>query len=1045
VINYKNIKTCILINNLMELNMDIQSFLPNYPDILAQDNGEFNNNIFRKKEFYDLKLEQNPPTTIEKGMLLKQQTLISRFLSPYTLYDELLLFHYPGVGKTCTAIATAEMALNAYDYLYEQSIKKIIIIVPNKELVRFWAESIIFTCTNDKYKHEFDEDEIKLYTNDGTLNDRSLKFGRKNIKEYYRLFTHETFYNHVLKNLPIEQQIKHYSNSVIIIDEVHKITNTEMYQGFYEFLHLIQNRKILLMTGTPMTNEAFEIARVMNLILPFDKQLPEGKFFDETYFTTQNTIKTQVDENLENSFKGRVSYLKADTNIHSDYVEKIPLINFNPPIEHFKLFYSYMSDHQFEIYKKYLSIDSKEEKLISDNFAQDFIFTGEQKSSSFLRNQQEASLFVYPDGTYGQKGFKKYIKKENKNIITLTEKYHADFLTPLKKLSTDNEKLSAIKKYSSKYGDIIEQIITHKDQNVFVFNKSISGSGSIILGLCLEVFGYSRMVNKINTKALRYCIFSNDIKINFKDILSIFNSSKNKNGEYIQVLIGGFKINIGFTFHNIQQIHIASPHWNFSAIDQAIARGIRAFSHKDLSVNTLVRIFLHVSLYPNIPIDKFIDIIIYRICENKDVKIKQIEYFIKRISFDCPLTYDRNLKFIEPFTEPIKNYDEFLKGTEYKCPQDNSRACEYNDCFYTCKNININPPYKLNDNELHYDTYSLYYWNDSNIIIKKLKTIFKTTFYITTKDLFYNYLHPHGYTLFQFYQTLFIIIKKSIVFINKYGFNSYLKEDDDVLYLTNDILSSNNLSSYYAKYPTIKMNIIDDQMETIASMLNVEKVENLLTKLQKIVEHMMSKNIMEEKELLSNEIFNKDLNSIFEQFSAIIQETFIENAIIAHILKHENILTIWILSKYKDFIDRKSFGSKNIYYSRFILQKGEGKLRQLTDDNIWINLTNEQTINTLEKIIDQKEEQTIINEEIRKLIDQLCGFYNKNKQFSIKLDVKNNPRNKGRVCLTYKKQELMNISQKLDIPLDKNDSSKDLCDKIEKKILNCATGEPLVD
>ena len=40
--------------------------------------------------------------------LFKQQINVSRFLSGYTPYNGLLLFHDMGVGKTCAAVATVE-------------------------------------------------------------------------------------------------------------------------------------------------------------------------------------------------------------------------------------------------------------------------------------------------------------------------------------------------------------------------------------------------------------------------------------------------------------------------------------------------------------------------------------------------------------------------------------------------------------------------------------------------------------------------------------------------------------------------------------------------------------------------------------------------------------------------------------------------------------------------------------------------------------------------------------------------------------------------
>ena len=65
-------------------------------------------------------------------------------------------------------------------------------------------------------------------------------------------------------------------------------------------------------------------------------------------------------------------------------------------------------------------------------------------------------------------------------------------------------------------------------------------------------------------------------------------------GEYIKVIIGSEKMSEGITLKNIQNIHILSPGWNFSEIDQAIARGYRLFSHnnlidKEIKVNVRIK------------------------------------------------------------------------------------------------------------------------------------------------------------------------------------------------------------------------------------------------------------------------------------------------------------------------------------------------------------------------------------------------------------------------------------------------------------------------
>ena len=92
---------------------DITEFLPIYTDI---DNDNFYVDIFKKKEFFDERLEEIEEVK-KSGDLLKAQTILSRFFSSYTPYNELLLVWQLGSGK-CHAFDTDII-------LYNGTIKKV--------------------------------------------------------------------------------------------------------------------------------------------------------------------------------------------------------------------------------------------------------------------------------------------------------------------------------------------------------------------------------------------------------------------------------------------------------------------------------------------------------------------------------------------------------------------------------------------------------------------------------------------------------------------------------------------------------------------------------------------------------------------------------------------------------------------------------------------------------------------------------------------------------------------------------------------------------
>ena len=64
--------------------------------------------------------------------------------------------------------------------------------------------------------------------------------------------------------------------------------------------------------------------------------------------------------------------------------------------------------------------------------------------------------------------------------------------------------------------------------------------------------------------------------------MKVFNSSYNKHGEYIKVLIATPKLQAGINLANVLQIHIVDPQWNRSNTLQAIGRAIRVSSHAEL-------------------------------------------------------------------------------------------------------------------------------------------------------------------------------------------------------------------------------------------------------------------------------------------------------------------------------------------------------------------------------------------------------------------------------------------------------------------------------
>jgi hypothetical protein len=808
--------------------MNVAEFLPSYPPIpLLEEDDEklyfnFNELILKKREFYEMKLSDLPEDHPDiAGNLLKHQELIARFLASYTLYDELLIMHQAGTGKTCSAVATVEQNIRQGNF------KRAIIVTRAATIYNMYNE-IVYVCNPESRYVPQEEEDLTLHPDER----KKLQITRmkNNVRKFYSIYTHDQFYKKIA-NLS-ENQIKETFNKYIfVIDEVHNISESKtMYDAYHRFLHTCENRKVMLLTGTPMRNDAAEIANVMNLILPLDIQIPREKEFEKRFIDSDNKrYLTEIGKrDLERYFIGRTSYLQNVLLVKKEWIgEKVY------PINHLILLKSQMSSFQKEHYIKVYKNDT-----------------------GFYRKTNQASLFVFPDGSIGNDGFNKYVNSQFKFVQTITNSFSG---------KTREQKLQMIKVWSCKYETIIRKIIENPSQNVFVFNESIAEGGSILFGLLLRQFGFSQVTGEEKNiiSGNRYAVLSDTgLQTNVSKILEVFNNPNNKHGKYIRILIGGRKISEGLTFKNIQQIHVCHPHWNFSVIDQALARGLRAFSHDALGEDVVVKIYLHVAMYNLNPDDwqSNIDLVIYKEAEDKDILIKQIEHLIKLNSFDCTLTYDRN-------RYATKNALDY------------SRECDYDRCDYKCSGVDIYP-YLIPIDKLDQSTYQLYYLSDKrDQMLTIIKKLFNTHTFIYFDDIFNILFNSYQITITECCKVLSYLIYNNIPIKNRYNQICFLKNYKNKYYLTQSpVHHTDRFDSFYQEYPMSK------EIKSLKSIIHETKSQYLPI----MIEQM--------EDLKSDDEFVKRLTKLPKD----IQILFIETSLIAE-PKTSRIESI--LNYYKNYIE----------------------------------------------------------------------------------------------------------------------------------------------
>jgi superfamily II DNA or RNA helicase len=830
------------------MNIEIENFIETYPFI---DNPEFNQLIYNKKEFRDEQLSEYPETKDEKapGILLKHQIIVSRFLSSYTPYDEIYLWHSTGTGKSIAMLSTVEAIFSQTDFY-----KRAIILTTGDIQTRNLIDNL-FNKFSNKYTFSKRDRDNRPYTQQELFRNKLNMISNQYVFETYRKFGAD------IENQSEDQLRTKYSNRIFVIDEVHNLLNSKYYDAYHRLFHSTQDRKIILLSATPMINKIDDFGKLMNLILP------------ESINVT-SSIQLEDPITLGNIVKGRVSYLRSK-------LEKVVVVDQGNDL----------IDGKLKVMASKFEENSVQQQIYSTIATDLESKDPERVGESFYNSARDASLFVFPDGSFGKEGFEKYVvgRKFNKQFFD-------DCAQVGHPMTTKENVLKNLRYYSCKYATVIKTILSKPNRNTFVFSESVKGSGLIVFGLLLKLVGvsYNLIYGSMDPNPTR----SAQIK---KTIINRFNSENNSQAQNVQVLLGSLAVSEGLSFKNVQEIHILTPHWNMSRIDQAIGRGIRYRSHQAL-LKTMplvtVNVYLHVALLPDgFSIDKYL----YQLAVQKDIVAKQIEYVVKRNAFDCALTINRN-------QQPTNlNY---------------SRSCEYRLCNYTCEGIvNANAP-------VDWSTYNIYY---SKVDLTDIKNNVIEIFHQNIRMLLSNVVDilAEQYSPFLVIEGIVSIIETHQPIVNKYGIVNYLKEHNGILFLTSQpLFTGDNMDAYYTQNMTINTS------ETFNDLVNTIAIDGFKQQLSTIAKTPFELQIEQIK-----------------RFSMDQTECIIENAIVNTYVNNTppNRITQWVLDFYSAYITQYENKWISTYYDP----------SQIYEQGTWIDASEKIQEELKEQV--NNHEQTLID------------------------------------------------------------------------------------
>ena len=776
-----------------------------------QDDPDFNSKIMSKKEFNDIIHPKERKSVREHSEeicnnsifeLMPHQLMIRNYLSFNTPYNNLLLFHGLGSGKTCSAITITEMMRTYFNQL---GITKRIIIVasPNvqvnfrtqlfdeRKLVEVNGIWNLNACTGNKYLKEINPMNMK-----GLTKKEVIRLIRRIINKSYLFLGPEQFANYIAKTIEkfedkqkqIQYLNREFSNRMVVIDEVHNIRSTantttkKVSKQLMFLVENVENLKLLLLTATPMFNSSEEIVWLLNLMNANDGR-PTITLSD--VFDAQGNLRISDDDEeigkqlIIQKSRSYVSYMRGE-NPYSfplkvlpsmfldDNTYKQPSVQMNgtdivQPIQYLDLYYTTLMPYQQKVYdslaKQIVAIHGEKGlgyQILSMPL-QALTMTYPSKEFDSLDDEDEDFNFQTMIGKQGLTRIMKYNSETKRKF-----EYRPEILEEYGRVFSP----SVIQQYSSKIAKVAKSVV-ECEGIVLVYSQYIDG-GCVPIALALEEMGLTRYGEKKNSLFserpetsvdFKYAMITGDILIspnNAREITAL-TSPDNSDGSIVKVVIISEAGSEGIDLKFIRQVHIIDPWYNLGRIEQIIGRAIRNCSHKSLPFEKRnVEIYMHATQLLTKEIEAS-DVYLYRTAEYKAIKIGEITRILKSTAVDCLVNKDviTNAEKTKITISSGKTIPYVIGDLSYSYTCDYMRNCDY-DCDASVEKVSY---------ETYNDTYVAF---NTDIIINRIKELFREKYVYTKAGIIGRINYSKKYPTIQINSALSRLVNDNSEFITDF-------------------------------------------------------------------------------------------------------------------------------------------------------------------------------------------------------------------------------------------------------------------------------------
>lgn len=629
-------------------------------------------------------------TKTSKLELRKYQVFVSKFLDFKSPYQDVLIYHGLGSGKTISAI-------NIYNMLYNYTPGWNVFI-----LLKAALKDTAWMVDLEKALQEDDKNfrmkNITFISYDSPTADRQFLEAIKNSDS-------------TKKNLYIFDETHNF-----IANVYSNITSKKGKRAQTIYDYIIQDKienpgvRVVLLSATPAINKPFETALLFNLLRP--NLFPKSETEFNQLFVSDGTFPT-INQQTKNLFQrrilGLVSYyigstpdLYAKKTIHytdvkmSEYHEDI--YKYFEEIEDLMAMKKKSGQSSSETYKSYTRQSSNfvfpniNQNVTGENRPRPNKFKLSQKETEELEQQlalgevnkdkdnlvnvQKYKLaldeYVITFDEWLEEKFNKD-KKNNHTILDDYEnyknKYNSDYDKFVESKDKKSELFQGMYMCSSKILCCIFNILNSKGP-VLIYTNYVLMEGIQIFKIYLKYFNFDSLSEKNSKAKYKYAEFHGGIdKLVRAETIKEFNKIENIKGELCKIFFISPAGTEGISLRNCRQVHILEPYWHEVRIQQMIGRAIRACYHKDLPMNErVVDVFRYKSVRRSSNTKLTTDQYIENLARSKQGLIESFYTTIKESAIDCNLFKPHNMMESEykcfQFDEPSLFVDHI--GPAYK-------------------------------------------------------------------------------------------------------------------------------------------------------------------------------------------------------------------------------------------------------------------------------------------------------------------------------------------------------------------------------------------